>query len=193
MSGKPKSVRLVALLATLLVVTAPLAAQKPAEHRGPFIGLGLGWGSARLSCNICTTERNEDISGFLRMGLALSQQFLVGLEADGWYDKATVSQFLGSAGLALWMYPSRKSGFYLKTGVGVSKYTASDEPDHFKTSSISGQIGVGYEFGVYRGVSVGPYANFIGTTSSSFSFNDTVVDGSANSSLIQIGVAVTLH
>lgn len=183
-----------ALAALLTVALAPSApAQQQVLHRGPFIGVGLGWGSARLSCNICTAERDGDISGMLRLGFALTQQFLIGLEAQAWYDKKDVTRLLGSGGVAVWMYPSRTNGFYLKAGVGLSKYKATEDDDEFKTSSISGQVGLGYEFGLTKGISVGPYANFIGTTSSDFEFNDTVVDGSANSSLLQIGVSLTVH
>lgn len=183
-----------ALAAYLVAGVAPSAeAQQPVLHRGPFVGVGLGWGSARLSCNICTGDRDGDISGMLRLGFALTQQFLIGLEAQAWYDKKDVTRLLGSGGLSVWMYPSRNNGFYIKAGVGLSKYKATEEDDEFKTSAISGQVGLGYEFGLTKGIALGPYANFIGTTSSDFEFNDTVVDGSANSSLLQIGVSLTLH
>ncbi len=52
---------------------------------------------------------------------------------------------------------------------------------------------MGYDVAISKSVAIGPYANFIGTSSSEFHFNDAVVDGSANSSLIQVGLSVTFH
>ncbi len=194
MSGKPRSLLCLAVILGVLAAHAvSLRAQEVPLRHGPFIGLGFGYGSAKLSCNLCDASREGDVSGFAKMGYALTQQFLLGVEVDAWYDKADVSKLIGSVGLSVWMYPSRTSGFYLKAGGGLSKYSASKDDDHFKTSAFSGQVGVGYDVALSKSVAIGPYANFIGTSSSEFQFNDTVVDGSANTSLIQIGLSVTFH
>jgi opacity protein-like surface antigen len=192
MSGRPRLSRS-ALALAVLAFTGSLGAQQAPAHHGPFIGVGLGYGSAKLSCSLCDVSRQGEISGFAKLGFALTQQFLIGVEADVWRDKTTISKQLTSFGLSLWMYPSRTSGFYLKAGGGWSKYSASDNDDEFNTTAFSGQVGVGYEVAVAKSVSVGPYVNFIGTSSSDFRFNDTVIDGSANTSLIQIGMSVTVH
>ena len=194
MSGRPRWYRNAVLaLGILALGGTSLGAQQAPAHHGPFIGLGLGYGSAKLSCNLCDVSREGDISGFAKAGFALTQQFLLGVEADVWHDNQTISKLLTSFGVSLWMYPSRTSGFYLKAGAGMSRYSASQNNDQFKTTALSGQVRIGYEAAVAKSVSIGPYANFIGTSSSDFSFNDTVIDGSANSSLIQIGVSMTFH
>jgi len=194
MHGKPSTLLCLAISIAILVGGAvTLQAQEVPLRRGPFIGFGFGYGSAKLSCNLCQESREGNVSGFAKMGFALTEQFLLGLEVDAWYDKQDVSKLLGSFGLSFWMYPSRASGFYIKAGGGLSKYSASKDDDHFKTSALSGQIGVGYDVAISKSVAIGPYANFIGTSSSEFQFNDTVVDGSANSSLIQVGLSVRFH
>jgi hypothetical protein len=44
-----------------------------------------------------------------------------------------------------------------------------------------------------RGLSIVPYANFLGSTGGDVRFNDTVSGLSANTSLLQFGVGLTLH
>jgi outer membrane autotransporter protein len=194
MNGKPKTLLCLATtIVMLLGGPVSLRAQDVPSRRGPFLGFGFGYGSAKLSCTLCQESREGDVSGFAKMGYALTEQFLLGLEVNAWYDKKDVSKLLGSFGVSFWMYPSRTNGFYIKAGGGLSKYSASKDDDHFKTSALSGQVGVGYDVAISKSVALGPYANFIGTSSSEFHFNNTVVDGSANSSLIQVGLSVTFH
>ena len=59
---------------------------------------------------------------------------------------------LGSVQAVVYLYPLRKSGFYLKTGFGMAQYSAKDDQDEVSTQALAGQVGVGYEVPVNRGI-----------------------------------------
>jgi hypothetical protein len=180
--------------AVLFVSAVPLAAQRAAERHGVWIGAGLGRGSARLSCEICRIDRTGGTTGYLRAGATVSKAVLVGLEATAWYkSRNNIDQLLGSLQAVVLLYPRPASGFYLKTGLGISQFSAKDDEDEVSSQALAVQIGVGYEVAMGRGLSIVPFANFLGSTAGDVRFNDTVSGLSANTSLLQFGVGVTLH
>lgn len=183
-----------ALAACLLAcLAAPLAAQG-ARRAGPWLAAGLGHGSAQLTCSICTGGRDGGTSGFLRAGATLSRQFLLGVEVLGWYRSTGPADYLLTSMQAVALvYPVPSRGFYLKAGLGLAQYKATDDQDEVFSRALAAQVGAGYEVPVSRGISVAPFVNFLGTSGADVRFNDIVSDLSANSSLIQVGLGVTLH
>jgi outer membrane protein with beta-barrel domain len=180
--------------ALLLLPVTTLSAQHAAERHGVWIGAGLGLGSARLSCDVCRSGRTGGTAGYLRAGATVTRAVLVGLEATGWYKSQNdVDQLLGSLQAVVLLYPRPASGFYLKTGLGISQFSAKDNQDEVSSQALSMQFGVGYEVAMGRGMSIVPYANFLGSTGGDVRFNDTVSGLSANTSLLQFGVGLTLH
>jgi len=184
-----------ALVTSLLLSSAgSLAAQRVAERSGFWFGAGVGAGSARLSCSICRGGRDGGTSGYLRLGATVTPQILIGGEATVWYhSQNSVDFLLGSVQAVMYLYPKKKSGFYLKTGFGLAQYSAKDSVDKISTQALAGSVGLGYEVLVSSNLSIVPYANFLGTSGSDMRFNDTVSGLSANTSLIQVGVGLTLH
>ena len=187
--------RAVLVTSLLFLFAAPqLAGQRVAERHGVWFGGGVGMGSARLSCSICRGGRDGGLSGYLRLGATVSPQVLIGGETTIWYhSEAAVDYLLGSVQAVLYIYPAKKSGFYLKTGFGMAQYSAKDSQDKVSTQALAGQIGVGYEVAINSGLSIVPYANFLGSSGADLKFNSTVSSLSANTSLIQVGVGITLH
>lgn len=187
--------RMLLVTSLLLLFAAPhLAGQRVAERHGFWFGGGVGMGSARLSCSICQGGRDGGLSGYLRLGATVSPQVLIGGETTVWYhSEAAVDYLLGSVQAVLYLYPVKRSGFYLKTGFGLAQYSAKDAQDEVSTQALAGQIGVGYELAINSGLSIVPYANFLGSTGADLKFNSTVSSLSANTSLIQLGVGITLH
>ena len=184
-----------ALVASLFVLSASgLQAQRAASHRGVWLGGGIGMGSARLSCTVCRSGRDGGGSGYLRIGATVTPQLLIGGEALAWYHSAgNLSFLLGSVQAVVFLYPMPTSGFYIKTGFGLAQYSAKDPNNKISSQALAGQVGVGYELAVGRGMSIVPYANFLGTTGADVRFNDTVSGLGAKTSLIQVGVGLTLH
>jgi hypothetical protein len=183
------------LVATLLLSSASAAmAQRVAERHGIWFGGGLGMGSARLSCSVCRAGRDGGASGYLRLGATVTRQILIGGEATAWYHtQGSVDYLLGSLQAVVYLYPMRNSGFYIKTGFGMAQYSAKDNDDKVSSQALAGQVGVGYELAVGRRMSIVPYANFLGTSGADVKINNTVSSLSANTSLIQVGLGLTLH
>lgn len=184
------------LTASILVssVTALQAQGGVAEHRGFWFGAGVGLGSARLSCSICRSGRDGGTSGYLRVGATVTPRLLVGAETVVWYhSQDQIDYLLGSLQAIVVLYPLKKSGLYFKTGLGIAQYSAKDDDDKVSSQALAGQFGAGYEIPISRSMSIVPYANFIGSSGADVRFNDTVSGLSANTSLIQVGVGITLH
>jgi hypothetical protein len=178
----------------LLLPMTTLSAQKAAERHGVWIGAGVGLGSAKLTCNVCRTDRTGGTAAYLRAGATITRAVLIGVEASGWYkSKDNIDQLLGSLQAVVLLYPRPASGFYLKTGLGISQFSAKDKQDEVSSQALSMQFGLGYEVAMGRGMSIVPYANFLGSTGGDVRFNNTVSGFSANSSLLQFGVGLTLH
>ncbi|HXI20928.1 MAG TPA: autotransporter outer membrane beta-barrel domain-containing protein, partial [Gemmatimonadales bacterium] len=72
-------------------------------------------------------------------------------------------------------------------------FSAKDNQDEVSSHALAGQVGVGYEVPMGRSLSIVPFANFLGSTGGNIRFNNTVTDLSANTSLLQFGVGLTLH
>lgn len=184
------------LTASMLAMsTATLQAQGGvADHQGVWFGAGVGLGSARLSCSICRSGRDGGGSGYLRVGATLTRQLLLGAETLVWYhSQDQIDYLLGSIQAVVYLYPLKKSGLYLKTGLGIAQYSAKDADNKVSTQALAGQFGAGYEIPISRSMSIVPFANFLGTSGADVRFNDTVSGLSANTSLIQVGVGLTLH
>lgn len=185
---------LTAALAAVLLLACTTAGAAQATRKGAWIGAGLGVGSARLSCQICQGHRGGGTSGYLRAGATITRQMLVGLEGSVWYKtEDEIDHMLGSLQAVFYFYPQPQSGLYVKTGLGMSQYTAKDDEDEISSKALAGSIGLGYEIKVTRSMSIVPYANFIGSAGADVRLNDNIAGLGANSSLIQFGIGLTLH
>jgi hypothetical protein len=185
---------------TVLILGLSLAlpgagqAQGAVRGQGVFLGAGLGVGSARLSCRICQGGRDGGGAAYLQFGLPASRNVLLGIETLGWYDGGSVAQLLVSVQAIALLYPRRSSGFYLKGGAGIVEFSAKDDAGNEVSSQAIGlQVGVGLEVPMGRNLALVPFANFMGSTGGDVKFNNTVGQLSANTSLIQVGLGLTLH
>ncbi|MDZ4864681.1 MAG: hypothetical protein SGJ01_14715 [Gemmatimonadota bacterium] len=186
-----------ALALGLLAAThAPVAAQRAATtpRHGLWVGAGLGLGSAQLTCSVCRGGRDGGTTGYLRIGTTVGRNVLVGAETNIWYHTAgQVDYLMAALSGVVYLYPRPGSGLYLKTGAGFAQYSAKDNTDKVSSNSLALQVGAGWEILMTRSLSIVPFLNFLGTTGGDVRINRTISGLSANTSLIQLGVGVTLH
>lgn len=173
----------VVLLTGLLTVAGTAFGQgRPQTREGFFIGLGLGWGS--LGCSDCDGERENGLSGYLKLGGTVNDRLLLGVETNGWYkdeDEATVNfgNFSGTA----YFYPNPQGGFFLKGGLGISTLEVDIAGFGSESETGFGLIGgLGYDARVGTNFSLTPYANVL---------YGSFEGGSAN--VLQAGLGVTWH
>ena len=180
-------------LLAIAAVSQPAAAQSP-TLRGPWLGGGIGTASSQVNCELCTSDRNGGLSGYLTGGIALSPSVRVGAELAGWFDTTEdVSQRLVLYGASAYWTPSPAGAWYFKGGLGLLNYHAGtpDEDDDALTASAAAlQIGSGYDFRAGSRVWVAPYANLIVSTSGNLTSGNTIVTD-ASFSMFQLGAAVT--
>lgn len=187
-----RSIAVVCLLAAL-AVSQPAASQTQ-TLRGPWFGAGIGTASAQVNCELCTSDRNGGLSGYLTGGITVSPAVRLAIELGGWFDTTNdVSQrFLLYGGSAYWN-PSPASAWYLKGGFGLLNYHAGtpDEQDEPLTASAAAlQLGSGYDFKAGSRLWVTPFANLVVSTSGNLTSGNTVVTD-ASFSMLQLGAGVS--
>jgi hypothetical protein len=171
-----------AVAATLLLASGPLCAQEEApanknQRDGFFIGFGFGYGSLSLE-GADGTEGG--LSGMLRIGGALSQKVLIGVETNGWTkSEGGATLTFGTLTGAVQFYPSANGGFFLTGGAGVATITLTDFDAEFGLGVL---LGLGYDFRVGRSISITPFLNGFAS-----SIEET------NIGVGQLGVGVTFH
>jgi len=160
-------------LALVLTSVAFPAAAGAQERRGPWFGIGGGYGGAGVSCSdICEDHRRE--SGdvvYLRGGWTLNERVLIGADFAYWSKilalepgvKATVelNSLMGSVSF----YPKATSGFFVKGGAGVTFIDTIFDVEGSKVTADLGKglgliAGVGYDLRLGRSVSLTPAVNF---------------------------------
>jgi hypothetical protein len=120
-----------ALLSVLLALTLaiPASAQKPQIREGFWIGFGFGYGGLDITCDGCEVDRENGVSGYLKLGGSLSQNVLLGVQSLGWYkDIEGVDLSQGSLTGNVWWYPSATGGFWLTGGAGLSRLEVDAGP-----------------------------------------------------------------
>lgn len=173
------------LAAALVTLPQDSAAQaSTAAHEGFFIGLGLGGGS--FGCAGCG-DRQSGMSGYLKLGGAVSPQLLLGVESGAWTKEESGARLTQANVSALAQYyPASTNGFFVKGGIGLSTLEASaSAPGVSISASQTGlglTAGLGYDIRVGNSASVTPYG--------SFGWGD-FDGGSANN--FQLGVGFTWH
>src|SRR2546430_13905331 len=110
--------RVAVLLAGLCAAASAARAQYPQRRDGFWIGFGLGYGTATVSCDNCNFgPRTGGVSAFLKLGGAPSRNLLIGGAINGWgpFDGRAPEKGTNAAA-SLYPYPRRRRGFLLPGG-----------------------------------------------------------------------------
>src|SRR4051812_44784687 len=125
---------------TLGIVAGSAAAQARAkiqEHRGFWIGFGVG-GGTNLSEGL-DGKRLGGGAGYLRLGGTVSQRVLLGFDGVFWgRDQSGNTIARGNGSFAMLFYPSARGGGFLKGGLGwanISRETTSGNTTSTTTKS----------------------------------------------------------
>lgn len=183
-----------ACLLSAVALSHPARAQEP-SLRGPWLGGGVGVASAQVNCDLCTSDRNGGLSGYLAGGIALGRGARAGVELAGWFDTTNdVRQRLMLYGASVYWHPQPKSTWYLKGGLGLLNYHADtiddDEDDPLEASAAALQVGAGYDLKAGSKLWLAPFANLIVSTSGNLTSGNFVVTD-ASFSMLQVGAGLT--
>src|SRR2546428_12573687 len=88
--------RVIALGGVLLTVAPAARAQYPQRREGFWIGFGLGYSSANISCDNCSSgARTGGVTAFLKLGGTPSRNVLIGGAINGWSRRGGRGAALG--------------------------------------------------------------------------------------------------
>src|SRR5881227_2871419 len=116
--------RVVILLAVLSVAAPAARAQYPQRREGFWIGFGLGYGSANVTCDTCISgSRTGGVTAFLKLGGTPSRNLLIGGAINGWsHSSGGATETMGNVTASLYYYPVASGGLFLTGGLGFSDY-----------------------------------------------------------------------
>src|SRR5256886_10077859 len=122
--------------AGLLSVAAPAArAQYPPRRNGFWIGFGLGYGSANVTCDSCGSgSRTGGVTAFLKLGGTPSRNLLIGGAINGWsHESGGATETMANVTASRYYHPASRSGLVLTRGLGVSHSRADPRPSAERT------------------------------------------------------------
>ncbi len=179
----------------LVVLASGVAAAQHAQTRDGFgISFGIGGGSAGVSCDGCGTDRENGLSGYLRLGGYVRPTLFVGGETNGFtknVDGVDVAASFVSA-VVQW-YPQVSSGFYLKTGAGLAVGSLDDGLDELSATGMGLTLGAGYDWRLTRNFSLTPYINYLRSVGAEAKFNGAGLGENLNVDVLQFGLGFTWH
>jgi opacity protein-like surface antigen len=189
-----KTSRVVTLLAVLSCAASAAQAQYPQRREGFWIGFGVGYGSANISCDNCVSgSRIGGPTAFLKLGGTPSRHLLIGASLNGWAHPTNgLTETVGNITASLFYYPVTKSGFFLSGGLGFSAYNLDSSPE-VNGSGWGFTGGVGYDVRVGRNVSLTPVVNYTYGALGDFDVPGIGTARGWKQNVIDVGLGVTFH
>ena len=189
-----KTSRVVTLLAVLSCAASAARAQYPQRRDGFWIGFGVGYGSANISCDNCTSgSRTGGPTAFLKLGGTPSRNLLIGASLNGWvHPTDSLTETMGNVTASVFYYPVATSGFFLNGGLGFSSYNLDSSPA-VNGSGWGFTAGVGYDVRVGRNVSLTPVVNYVYGALGDFGVPGIGTARGWKQNVIDVGLGVTFH
>lgn len=188
-------VRVVGVVVAFSGVAGPLRAQYPQRRDGFWIGFGLGYGSANVSCETCRAgARTDGVTGFVKLGGSPSQHLLIGGAINGWsHENIGATETMANLTGSLYFYPRARSGLFFTGGLGWSAYHVNTVPA-WEGTGWGLTLGAGYDIRMGRDVSLTPVVNYVyGALGDVTAPGSRVVGSRWRQDVIDIGLGVTFH
>ncbi len=162
-----------------------------------IVGIGGGQGSASLRCDGCLTAKQNEPSGYFRVGRLIRSGLVVGGEIDTWLQTSDDGdqRFNVSTADAFGQWYLRR-GFFVTGGIGISRIQT--EIDIVQQglpltvlqsdTGLGFHAGAGYEFQFAPHTAFIPFATFFGTQGVEFA--DT---GPFNAYVFVLGIGLSLN
>ncbi|MGH7547317.1 MAG: hypothetical protein ACREMM_03980 [Gemmatimonadales bacterium] len=188
--------RVVGVVGILMLTAFAAWAQHPQRREGFWIGFGLGYGGADITCDNCVEGRREGgVTAFLKLGGSPSRNVLIGGALNGWSrERGGATETMGNVTASVYYYPSATSGLFVTGGLGFSSYLVDTSPEVTGTGwGFTG--GIGYDIRVGRNVSLTPVVNFLfgGVGDLELSGGAGTFATGWNQNVIDFGLGVTFH
>jgi hypothetical protein len=155
-----RSLALAGIFLTLLIATPTHARAQASAHSGPFVGLGVGYGS--FGCQTCGT-RNSSPAGYVKVGVSLGPRVRQALELSAWTKSENGDRIThGNLSVVVQAYPLAGKGLFLKGGAGFSRLVVKeagvDESSSDAGLGVTG--GLGYDIPIGGDFAISPYGSY---------------------------------
>jgi len=154
------------ILCALMIVPAyAFAGSHPQSRNGFFIGFGLGGGNAGIKNG---DNRKTGGAGIFRIGYAVKEDLVFGLESSGWTKSETdmgvdLTLTFSVATFGVTYYPGNQ-GLYIKGGIGFASSSWEAAMGNAKATYSDHGFGLlggaGYEFRLTDKFALGPEVDF---------------------------------
>ena len=186
-------------LVSCLAFPPVASAGHPQERQGFWISIGIGAGSAQVTCDDCAGNRETAGVARVALGGTVRPNLLLGLDLNGWEKKEEgVTVNLYNALPTVTLYPRTSSGFFVKAGAGFS-FADNDIRDDSTTITVDfgnglGLVaGAGYDVRVGRNVSITPAASFWYGRHGNVLFGGETLFGNWRHNVVDFTVGITFH
>ena len=154
------------LAATAVLFVPESSSAQGSRYDGYWGSLGVGAGQRAIS-DAGETQWTAGGTFYVRMGAAVSDRFLVGVEGEAWFkDENQIMTTRTNAALTGIFFPSPVLGLFLKAGGGGAIVRAADVSSVPSTSSVwrygmAATLGVGYDIPFGEKLSLTPNLDFM--------------------------------
>jgi hypothetical protein len=185
--------------AVVLCLSLPIDAlhAQSGDRSGAWMNVGVGGGSARVSCAVCRQARDIGPAGHVRFGGTVRPGVLIGGEVQVWTHQNgnDVRSLLGSALASVQLYPRPGSGFFLRGGLGYVRYTARDgDEDGPAAADLPGlSVGAGYDLRLRGGLSLTNVITLLASSQGPFRRDGASIIDEVSVSMLQLGIGLTRH
>jgi hypothetical protein len=185
-----------ALVGALTLGVAHLApAQAPAARHGFWGAFGLGYGANGLTCSggcsFNSDTKGGGLTAALKLGGTPSPRVRLGGEVNVWTkDHGDVTESVGNVSVAVYLYPTARSGFFVKGGVGGAIFELSQGSSSTSANGFGFVTGLGYDIPVSSKVSLSPIVNFYFGRDGDLRDGSTVVIPGIKHAIVDFGLSV---
>lgn len=185
--------RMLIVFALTLAAAAPVRAQAAAAAgaAGLWGTLSAGRGDLQVNCAICRETPQRSWSALVALGGSLGPRVKVGGELGAWRrggDEAT--QRIMLVGAVGQLYPVPAVPAYVRLGVGLMNYQATDGDESLGARSLALQAGFGYDLPVARRFVLVPHATLVHGMGGGLYLDGQEVTASSRLKLLQFGLGV---
>ena len=100
------------------------------------------------------------VTGFVKLGGAPSRSLLIGAALNGWaHSDGSATETMANVTASLYLYPQRRSGFFVTGGIGLATYHINSTPS-WDGTGWGFTAGVGYDLRFGRDVSLTPVVDY---------------------------------
>ena len=186
--------RVVVLSVALGCGAAAARAQYPQRHDGFWLGFGLGYGSAGVTCDGCNrASRQDGVTGFVKLGGAPSRNLLIGGAINAWgHSDGNATETMATITASLYLYPRLRSGFFVTGGLGFSNYRINSTPS-WDGTGWGFTAGAGYDLRFGRDVSLTPVVNYFWGGVGDVSRAGLTRFTGWRQNVLDVGLGVTFH